>query len=224
MDVKGYKINILGDSITEGSGLTDMNDRYDNLLVDMLGITKINNYSISGTRLAHQSRPSIRPRYDLCFCGRAYDMDHTADMVIVYGGVNDYFHGDAPFGEIGDMIADTYCGAVYFLMNYLRETYGDKPIIFLTPARCFLRGEIDDRIPSTHATRRIPGKPLVDYADVIIETAKLFNIHVLDLYRELGINPLDPKDFEKYTVDGLHFNAEGHKILANKVIDFIKAI
>ena len=224
MDVKGYKINILGDSITEGSGLTDMNDRYDNLLVDMLGIAKINNYSISGTRLAHQSRPSIRPRYDLCFCGRAYDMDHTADMVIVYGGVNDYFHGDAPFGEMGDTIADTYCGAVYFLMNYLRETYGEKPIIFLTPARCFLRGEIDDRIPSTHATRRIPGKPLVDYADVIIETAKLFNIHVLDLYRELGINPLDPKDFEKYTVDGLHFNAEGHKILANKVIDFIKAI
>ena len=224
MDIKGYKVNFLGDSITEGSGLTDMNDRYDKIVADNLGIAKINNYSISGTRLAHQSRPSIRPRYDLCFCGRAYDMDHTADMVIVYGGVNDYFHGDAPFGEIGDTIADTYCGAVYFLMNYLRETYGEKPIIFLTPARCFLRGEIDDRIPSTHATRRIPGKPLVDYADVIIETAKLFNIHVLDLYRELGINPLDPKDFEKYTVDGLHFNAEGHKILANKVIDFIKAI
>lgn len=224
MDIKGYKVNFLGDSITEGSGLTDMNDRYDKIVADNLGIAKINNYSISGTRLAHQSRPSIRPRYDLCFCGRAYDMDHTADMVIVYGGVNDYFHGDAPFGEMGDTIADTYCGAVYFLMNYLRETYGEKPIIFLTPARCFLRGEIDDRIPSTHATRRIPGKPLVDYADVIIETAKLFNIHVLDLYRELGINPLDPKDFEKYTVDGLHFNAEGHKILANKVIDFIKAI
>ena len=224
MNVKGYKVNFLGDSITEGSGLTDMNDCYFNIVSDALGFSKVNNYSIGGTRLAHQSRPSIRPRYDLCFCGRAYDMDHSADMVIVYGGVNDYFHGDAPFGEIGDVIADTYCGAVYFLMNYLRETYGERPIIFLTPARAFLRHEIDDRFPSTHATKRIEGKPLVDYADVIIETAKQFGIHVLDLYRDLGINPLDPEDFEKYTVDGLHFNAEGHKVLANKLKDFIETL
>ena len=225
MNVQGYTINFLGDSITEGAGVTDIpNNRYDNRLVKMLGLAKANNYGVGGSRLAHQSRPSEKPRYDLCFCGRAYDMDKTADMVIVYGGVNDYIHGDAPFGESGDPLPDTYCGAVYFLMNFLRTTYGDKPIIFLTPARCFLRNHVDDLHPSNHAAKRIPGKPLLAYADVITETAKQFGIYVMDLYHDLGIDPHDPAQFEAYTTDGLHLNDAGHQILAEKLKAFIEAI
>ena len=152
MNIKGFNVNFLGDSITEGVGVADIpNCRYDNRLAAMCGLSKINTYGISGTRLAHQVHPSEKPRYDLCFCGRAYDMDTTADMVIVYGGVNDYIHGDAPFGELGDTTPATYCGGVYFLMNYIRENYGDKPVIFMTPARCFLRGgEVDDLKVSAH--------------------------------------------------------------------------
>ena len=224
MNVKNFNVNFLGDSITEGVGVSHESYCYNNRLAEILEFSKINNYSISGSRLAHQIYPSAKPRYDLCFCGRAYDMDVTADMVIVYGGVNDYIHGDAPFGEIGDTIPTTFCGGVYFLMNFLRETYGDKPIIFLTPARCFLRNQVDDLLPSTHAAKRTPGKPLINYADVIIETAKQFEIHVLDLYRNLGIDPHEPEQFKKYTVDGLHFNDEGHAILTQKLKDFIEAI
>ena len=225
MKVKGLKVNFLGDSITEGVGVNDIaNCRYDNIVAKMCEFSSHNNYSVSGSRLAHQTHPSEKPHYDLCFCGRAHAMDTSADMVIVYGGVNDYFHGDAPFGEIGDTTPSTYCGGVYFLMNYLRENYGEKPIIFMTPARCFLRKEVDDSIPSTHAKKIIPGKPLIDYADVIIETAKKFNIKVLDLYRDLGINPYNQYDFETYTNDGLHFNDAGHKVLAQKLKDFIEAL
>lgn len=225
MNISGYKVNFLGDSITEGVGVTDMeNCRYDNRLIKMCNLSSVNNYSISGTRLAHQTHPSAKPRYDLCFCDRAYDMDITADMVIVYGGVNDYIHGDAPFGEIGDTTPETFCGGVYFLMNFLRETYGDKPIVFMTPARCFLRHEVDDLIPSTHAAKRTVGKPLCDYVDAILETAKKFNVAVLDLYRNLGLDPHDPECFEKYTIDGLHFNDEGHRVLANCLKDFIESL
>lgn len=222
MNVKGFKINFLGDSITEGVGVSDNATlRYDSRLAKMLELSAVNNYAISGSRLAHQIYPSATPRYDLCFCGRAYDMDISADMVVVYGGVNDYIHGDAPFGEIGDTVPATYCGGVYFLMNYLRETYKDKPIIFMTPARSFLRHEVDDLIPSTHHAKRVEGKPLINYVDIIIETAKQFDIEVLDLYRDLEIDPHIPEQFEKYTMDGLHFNDEGHEILASKLKDFI---
>ena len=225
MNIKGYKINFLGDSITEGTGVTDRaNCRYDNRLAVMCGIATVNNYGIGGTRLAHQTMPSEKPRYDLCFCGRAYDMDTTADMVIVYGGVNDYIHGDAPFGKLGDTLPTTYCGGVYFLMNYLREVYADKPIVFLTPARTFLRKTVDDRFPSNHAKKVVPGEPLVAYADAIIETAKQFNIPVLDLYRDLGIDPHDPAQFEAFTVDGLHFNDAGHGVIAEKLKNFIEAL
>lgn len=225
MNIKGYKVNFLGDSITEGVGVSDIkNCRYDNRLYKMLELSAVNNYAISGTRLAHQTYPSAKPRYDLCFCGRAYDMDISADMVVVYGGVNDYIHGDAQFGEIGDTVPTTFCGGVYFLMNFLRETYGDKPIIFMTPARCFLRREIDDLVPSVHASKRVAGKPLRDYVDVVIETAKQFDIKTLDLYNELGIDPHNPEHFEKFTIDGLHFNDEGHAILANKLKVFIESL
>jgi len=225
MNVNGFKVNFLGDSITVGVGVEDREHcRYDNRLAAMCGLAEVRNHSISGTRLAHQTVPSEKPHYDLCFCGRAFMMDTDADMVIVYGGVNDYIHGDAPFGEIGDTTPATFCGGVCFLMQYLRENYGDKPIIFLTPARTFLRHEVDDRYPSTHARKRVSGEPLVAYADAIIETAKQFNVHVLDLYRELGIDPHDQQQFDTYTADGLHFNDAGHAVIAEKLKVFIEAL
>ena len=225
MDIRGFKVNFLGDSITEGVGVADIAGcRYDNRLAAMCQLSEVNNYGISGTRLAHQIHPSEKPRYDLCFCGRAFNMDTSADMVIVYGGVNDYIHGDAPFGELGDTTPATFCGGVSFLMNYLRENYRDKPVIFMTPARCYLRKEVDDLLPSTHAKKVVPGKELVAYVDVILKTAKQFAIPALDLYHNLGIDPHDPKDFETYTVDGLHFNDAGHGIIAQRLKEFIDTL
>ena len=225
MDIKGLKVNFLGDSITEGYGVNDWdNCRFDNRLAKMCQLAAHNNYGVGGSRLAHQTRPSEKPRYDLCFCGRAYIMDTTADMVIVYGGVNDYIHGDAPFGEIGDTTPATYCGGVYFLMNYLREIYGDKPIVFMTPARCFLRKQVDDLYPSCHEKKTVPGKPLLAYVEVIQETAKQFGIPVLDLYHNLGLDPHDQSVFDAYTVDGLHFNDAGHAVLANCIKEFIESL
>ena len=224
MNIKGFKVNFLGDSITEGSGVKNQENRYDNRIFKMCELSAANRYAISGSRLAHQIHPSEKPRYDLCFCDRAFDMDESADMVIVYGGVNDYIHGDAPFGEIGDITPATFCGGVYFLMNYLRETYREKPIIFMTPARMFLRREVSDLIPSTHAKKIVEGKPLIDYVEAILETAKQFGIHTLNLYKDLGIDPHNPEDFEAYTADGLHFNDIGHEKLAALLKNFIDAI
>lgn len=224
MNIQGLKVNFLGDSITEGAGVVDQSNRYDNRLMAMCQLRAINSYGISGSRLAHQIHPSDTPRYDLCFCGRAYDMDTTADMVVVFGGVNDYIHGDAPFGQLGDTTPATYCGGVYFLMRYLREAYAGKPVIFMAPARCFLRKEVDDRVVSTHAKKRPGGKPLRAYVDVILETAKQFQIPALDLYNDLGLDPHDPEIFDTYTKDGLHFNDAGHAVIAQKLKDFIEAL
>ena len=69
------------------------------------------------------------------------------------------------------------------------------------------------------------GDNLVDIvSDSILETAKEFNVKVLDLYNDLGIDPHDPVHFETYTTDGLHFNDAGHAVLANKVKEFIEAL
>lgn len=224
MEIKGFTINFLGDSITEGAGIADIeNCRYDNRIKNACGLAAVNNYGIGGTRLAHQIHASTKPRHDLCFCGRVFNMDKNADMVIVYGGVNDFIHGDAPFGQIGDTTPATFCGGVYFLMDYLRTHYEGKPIVFMTPARCNY-GEVDDLAPSPRACKGPDAKPLLAYVEAIEKTAKQFQIPVLNLYQNLGIDPHDPLQKEKYTADGLHFNDVGQGILAQKLMDFIAAL
>lgn len=134
MNLNGKAIDFLGDSITEGVGVEDLNNRYDNRLKAMLNLKAVHNYGIGGTRIAHQITPSAEPRYDLCFCGRAYDLNREADVIVVYGGVNDWIHGDAPFGEMSDTTPASFCGAVDFLMNLLKEKYPNARLVFMTPA------------------------------------------------------------------------------------------
>lgn len=224
MILEGKKIAFLGDSITEGVGVEDReNNRYDNILKKACGLAATYNYGVSGTRLAHQTKPSERPRHDLCFCGRAYDMENRADIVVVYGGINDYIHGDAPVGEMGDRTPATYCGGVWFLMNLLREKYGDKPIVFMTPARCKF-GDAVYTAPSKNKNKREDAMPVLGYVEIIQKTAEQFGIHVLDLYHLLPIDPLNDEENKKYTADGLHFNDAGHHILAGLLEDFLRKI
>ena len=224
MDLKGKIIDFLGDSITEGVGVTDRaNNRYDNVLKKNCGLAATYNYGIGGTRLAHQSKPSAKPRHDLCFCGRAYDLNKDADIIVVYGGINDYIHGDAPFGEIGDTTPATFCGGVYFLMNLIKTQHPDKTVVFMTQARLCYDG-MDGSAPSHRPQKAADAKPLCDYIAAIEKTAAQFKIPVLNLFEKLGIDPTKPEDKEKYTADGLHFNDAGHHILAARLQEFLEAL
>lgn len=222
--LEGKIIDFLGDSITEGVGVTDRdNNRYDNVLKKMCNLKATHNYGIGGTRFAHQSVPSEKPRHDLCFCGRVYDLNVDADIIVVYGGVNDYIHGDAPIGSFGDETPATFYGAVRFLMNYLTTAYPDKLIVFMAPARiCFK--DLTGYEPSNRAVKKADALPLYSYVEIIKKTAELFQIPVLDLYQELGIDPMREEDRLQYTVDGLHFNDAGHHIIAKRLADFLQAL
>ena len=122
MDLKNKRIAFLGDSITEGVGVADIpHNRYDNVLKSLLELDRTFNYGISGSRIAHQHKATADcPRFDLCFCGRAYNIDRSADVIVVFGGTNDYGHGDAAFGNYGDATPDTFCGGVRFLLTLLK--------------------------------------------------------------------------------------------------------
>ena len=222
MQLKGKIIYFLGDSITEGQGVADLNNRYDNVIKRNYELKEVYNYGIGGTRIAHQRVPSEKPRHDLCFCGRAYNLNPNADIIVVYGGVNDYIHGDAPIGKWGDSTPATFYGGVRFLMNFLKTNYTAK-IVFVTPARLDYNLAPGD-IPSKRPSKQKDALPLIEYVKIIIETAKDFDIPVLDMYHNLGINPKNPDEKEKYTVDGLHFNDLGHSIIAKKIGDFLLSI
>ncbi len=219
MLLKGKKVAFLGDSITEGSGVADLSNRYDNRLKEMCGLAAVYNDGIGGTRLAHQSTPSESPRWDLSFCGRVYNVNPLADIVVVYGGTNDYGHGNAPFGTEEDTTPATYLGAVYFLMNFLRTFYSDKTVVFLTPARRMNDDAILDDTTAPCNQRR-----LLPYVEAIQKTAEKFEIPVLDLYHGLGIDPNLEEDRITYAPDGLHLNDAGHAVLAKLLKEFLEAL
>ena len=132
MKLEGKKINFLGDSITEGVGNSCGEARYPELVKKMAGLSEIRNYGISGTRIANQHKQEMEID-SLSFCQRYDQMDNDADVVVVFGGTNDYGHGDAAFGEFSDRTPDTFYGACHFLMKSLIEKYPDKQILFMTP-------------------------------------------------------------------------------------------
>ena len=223
MELKGKRIAFLGDSITEGTGVTDIdNCRYDNRIARKYGLEAVFNYGIGGTRFAHQSRPSEKPRYDLCFCGRAYNIDPSADIIVVYGGVNDYIHGDAYFGTMEDRTPETFCGATYFLMTLLRELYPHRPVVFMTPAHCNFKG-VSDREPSSRPVKR-DARPLFEYVEVVKARGKELGIPVLDMFENLGIDPNNEEQKASLTVDGLHFNDEGHRYIADALGRFLESL
>ncbi len=224
MELKGKAIAFLGDSITEGIGVIDReNNRYDNILMKECSLRAVYNYGISGTRLAHQSVPTAEPRKDLCFAGRAYDLNPDADIIVVYGGINDYFSGDAPIGSKEDRTPATFYGAVWFIMDLLRTRYPGKTVVFMSPAKCSYDG-IDMRFPSTRAIKKPDALPVEGYVRIIKEVSEEFDIPVLDLYRCLPIDPNNPEQKEKYTADGLHFNDVGQHILATTLREFLEAL
>ena len=222
MELKGKRVAFLGDSITEGAGVKNIAAcRFDNRIAKEFELEKTFNYGIGGTRIAHQCRPSIKPRRDLCFCGRAYEIDRSADLIVVFGGVNDYIHGDAYFGSMEDRTPETFCGAVYFLMKLIREELG-KPVVFMTPAHCFFCG-ISDKAPSPDPIKRDP-RPLAEYVEVIKARGAELGVPVLDMFEELGLDPNNEEQRAAYTTDGLHFNDEGHAYIAAALAKLIRAL
>lgn len=220
MELKGKIIDFLGDSITEGVGVSDIeNNRYDHVIERRCGLKAVYNYGVGGSRLAHQIKPSDKPRHDLCFCGRAYDLNREADIIVVFGGVNDYLHGDAPVGKEGDDTPATFYGAVEWLMSFLQTEYADKVIVFLTPAHCCL-----DQAPSGNPAKQADAMPLAEYINVIKKAGIRHGIPVLDMYEELGLDPNIPEHMEEYAPDGLHFNDKGHSVIAEKIIQLLETL
>ena len=209
MKLNGKKLNFLGDSITEGHGVEQPENRFVDRIAAASGAI-CRNYGIGGTRLARQRVPSANPKHDLDFCSRVKELDPDADAVIVFGGTNDCGHGDAPLGEMTDRNVDTFYGAAHVLYSSLRERFPNVPIVVLTP------------LPRLNEDNFCP--PLSTYVEIIREVAAEYALPVLDLYTVSPLKTDDPAVVEKYVPDGLHPNDDGHKFLAEQILEFLEAL
>ncbi len=213
MKLEGLKINFLGDSITEGCGTSCEAARFTKLIETEQKLAVMRNYGIGGTRIARQHSVSANTRWDRDFCSRVAEMDPDADAVVVFGGTNDFGHGDALLGTSEDRTPDTFWGACHFMMRALIEKYPGKPIVIMTPIH--RRGECD---PNRN------GYVFKQYIDIIRTVAEYYSLPVLDLYAMSGIQPAVPVIKEKFCPDGLHPNDAGNRLLADRIAAFLLAL
>ncbi len=211
MNLQNKIITVLGDSITEGVGTSAPEHIYENVLGKMVGAARVDNYGVSGTRFARQTGEDAYPDP---FVDRALRMPTDSDLVLVFGGTNDFGHGNAPFGEPGDRTPDTFIGACHYLFRGLIERYPTSRIVIMTPLQ---RG--DQLNPSANS-----GRPLIDYVDAILSVAAEYSLPVLDLYRTGGICPLIPCHQELFMPDGLHPSDAGAYRLAERIAGFLSAL
>lgn len=214
MKLEGKKINFLGDSITEGHGVSCVENVYWSLIKREHGLCEARGYGIGGTRIAKQTVASENPRWDLDFLGRYEEMDNDADVVVIFGGTNDYGHGDAKLGEMSDRSPYTFYGACHTLFEGVINKYPEATIVVMTPLH--RDGE--------EIANELVGAPLVRYVEIIREVAEYYSIPVLDLWRASGMQPAVPALKERYMPDGLHPNDEGQKLIASRLAGFLQTL
>lgn len=218
MNFVGKKINFLGDSITEGVGTSAPAFRYVDRIKEMLSLAEARNYGVSGSRIARQIGLTVFEGSERDFCMRAEEMSLDADAVVVFGGTNDYGHGNAPLGKMSDRTVYSFYGALHVLMEMLAVRYVGKPVFIATPLH---RGRDTD--PSKHANCISKNETLIDFVNAIKEVAAYYGFPVIDLYATSGIQPNVPAVCAALCPDGLHPNDEGNRLLAERIANFILA-
>ncbi len=200
----GKIANFLGDSQTEvNSHKTKI---YHDWVKEILGLSKVNNYGISGTTIAKKNTSD-----NTAMCVRYANMDNNADLICVMGGVNDRWF-NCQLGNFGDTDTITFYGAMETLCNGLLTKYPGKTIIFITPTE-----QNNNSCNSANTTGYTP----TDFANAMKRVCGKYSIPVFDANTCLGIYPLNEANASVYTTDKLHLNNKGHEILGNKLSKFI---
>lgn len=218
MELKGIKMACLGDSITEGVGVTDINNMYYNRIRRECGIRELYIDGIGGTRIARQIKPSENTIQDLHFISRVNDIDEDCDLIVVFGGTNDFGHGDAPIGTSEDKTEDTFWGACHVLCEKLIERFPKSQIVFVGP----LHRLEEDNICGTNKSE--PVGTLYDYVEIVKTVTRKYSIPFLDMFQVSGLTPKVSVYRELYMPDGLHPNDAGHERIAARLKGFLQSL
>jgi len=177
------QITVVGDSISTGA--------YVEMLESMTG-AEIQNLAVSGMRLAGGMTEAVK------------EIEKDAELVIVYGGTNDYWHQKTPIGTADSTDPNTYVGALRYIHSYLQTNHPDGEILFIFPPKQIWSG-----LPNT---TDFGYGTFADFRGAFLQFCEDNGVHYIDL----GDTEFD---CAKHTDDGVHPNDSGHRLIAEIIYD-----
>lgn len=216
----GKRIAVIGDSIcNRGWWQAELQEIANVSFVD---------YSEGGTCIA--KKDSSDTTY---FATRVPSMDSDFDIIIVWGGVNDFGYnfgsqGGTPLGTITDSTSDTFYGALNVLCDALAEKYKEAKIAFILSTPIATLATMQEKnLPFGGQDRpNTKGFYLSQYMEAIREVCEKYSFPVLDLQKNSGFtqNNLDvmTSNLAETAPDGLHPSRKGFHHIINQLANFIE--
>ena len=207
----GKKITVLCDSITEL-------ETWQPYIADYFECEMVN-CGVGGSRIANYPKGE-RTDY-MCGNSRISDVPTDSDLIIVFGGHND-FSVTCPIGEFvpwwsldDENSSGEFISAYALLIKKIVNQFPNARIMIMT---CIGgRTSVEDENQDSNFYLR--GLQMQDYSEAIRQVSKYFGIPCIDLGAETGINTLNHTTYIK---DVIHPNDEGGKLIANAVINGLK--
>lgn len=210
---KGKKISVFGDSITEGN-------KWQPFVEKMLGCTVVN-CGIGGTTVANNGSTITYngAEIDGYMCGddRINLIPEDSDMIILFGGANDWAAASIEMGELGDgnLVDTTFKSAYSLMIKKIVNKFPNARLVSLTP----INGRTSEANANEDMQFNVRGFSLYDFANAVKDVSAYYGVPCIDVHGEAGINTFN---HTAYIADIVHPNDEGGKLLANAVINGLK--
>jgi len=187
--LRNKRIIFLGSSVTYGSAANGIS--FVEYLQKRDGIVP-RKEAVSGTTLVEETvmgKPSYVERL------RFIDKNFPADAFVCQLSTNDATM-KKNLGEVSASFVKesfntkTVAGAIEYIIAYVKETW-NCPVIFYTGTK--------------YESEWYP-----KMIDLLYEIQKKWNIGIIDLWNDEAMNRVDPKDYRRYMVNGIHPSKAGY--------------
>lgn len=216
IDFSDVKITILGDSLTQGSNLSEeerVKYSYPVILQEILGCKEIVNLGIGGSTISALGDYAMVDRYT--------DIPKDSDIIIVFGGSNDMlFENKWDYGELeyGVRVKSdpTFCGDLNDLFDSMEKRFVEDnernycKLICINPPSTILSTAFYNIDPGNLVHQK-------EFAKAINQIAYEYNFEVIDFYNNNILNSHDRDVNEQFVPDGIHCNEAGYRIMAEHI-------
>lgn len=140
----------------------------------------------------------------------------TVELVMIEHGLNDFYAGVPLRNEEDPMDEYTFAGALRSSLEALRKTNPDMRIVLITPTYTWmLTGSYTcEEFDAGYGNQEA-------YVAEEIKIAAEYGVEVIDMYHDFFPHE-EWDDWKLYTMDGLHPNEAGRRLIAEKIAAYLE--